>query len=51
MTGVMRPVIHGEILTGTGTWILAPFLMDTGEVDDIVSGTGETEGYRQPGCH
>lgn len=27
---VVRPVIHGEILAGNGTWILAPFLVDTG---------------------
>jgi len=35
--GVMRPVIHGEILTGTGTWILAPFLVDTGADRSVFS--------------
>lgn len=33
----MRPVIHGEILTGTGTWILAPFLVDTGADRSVFS--------------
>ena len=33
----MRPVIHGEILTGTGTWIRAPFLVDTGADRSVFS--------------
>lgn len=28
--GIRRPVIRGEVLTGNGTWIKAPFLVDTG---------------------
>jgi hypothetical protein len=28
--GVVRPVIHGQLLTGHGTWLAAPFLVDTG---------------------
>jgi hypothetical protein len=28
--GVVRPVIYGEILAGNGSWVLAPFLVDTG---------------------
>ena len=28
--GVVRPVIRGEILAGNGSWVPAPFLMDTG---------------------
>jgi hypothetical protein len=28
--GFMRPVIHGEILAGDGSWLPAEFLVDTG---------------------
>ena len=28
--GIRRPVIRGEVLTSTGLWIKAPFLVDTG---------------------
>ncbi len=28
--GVARPVIRGEILAGDGSWVRAPFLVDTG---------------------
>jgi hypothetical protein len=28
--GIGRPVIRGEILTNNGSWIKAPFLVDTG---------------------
>ncbi len=28
--GAARPVIRGEILAGDGSWVKAPFLLDTG---------------------
>lgn len=28
--GTVRPVIRGHILAGTGVWVQAPFLVDTG---------------------
>ena len=28
--GMLRPVIHGEILASHGTWVKVPFLLDTG---------------------
>ncbi len=28
--GILRPVIRGEVLTGEGSWIKVPFLVDTG---------------------
>lgn len=28
--GLVRPVIRGQILTGHGTWVSAPLLVDTG---------------------
>jgi predicted aspartyl protease len=28
--GVVRPVIHAEVRTNDGSWIKAPFLLDTG---------------------
>jgi hypothetical protein len=27
--GVVRPVIYGEVLAGSGSWVKAPFLVDT----------------------
>ena len=27
---IVRPVIRGEILAGNGSWVKAPFLVDTG---------------------
>jgi hypothetical protein len=35
--GVVRPVIHGEILAGNGTWLIAPFLVDTGADRSVFS--------------
>ena len=37
--GVVRPVIHGEILAGNGSWVPAPFLMDTGADRTVFSAT------------
>ncbi len=37
--GVVRPVIHGEILAGNGAWVLVPFLMDTGADRTVCSAT------------
>ncbi len=37
--GVVQPVIHGEILAGNGSWVLAPFLMDTGADRTVFSVT------------
>ncbi|HMF15368.1 MAG TPA: retropepsin-like aspartic protease [Gemmataceae bacterium] len=28
--GILRPVIHGEILAGDGSWVKAPLLVDSG---------------------
>jgi hypothetical protein len=28
--GIERPVIHGEVLARGGSWVMAPFLVDTG---------------------
>jgi predicted aspartyl protease len=28
--GIVRPAIRGEILSGDGSWVRAPFLVDTG---------------------
>jgi hypothetical protein len=35
--GLARPVIHGQLLTGHGTWIAAPFLVDTGADRTVLS--------------
>lgn len=37
--GVVRPVIHGEILARNGSWIPAPFLVDTGADRTVFSAT------------
>ena len=46
--GVARPVIHGEILAGNGTWLLAPFLVDTGADRSVFSATILAALYLQP---
>ena len=35
--GIVRPVIQGEVLTGRGLWIPAPFLVDTGADQTVFS--------------
>lgn len=35
--GVVRPVIHGALLTGHGTWRPVPFLVDTGADRTVLS--------------
>jgi hypothetical protein len=46
--GIVRPVIRGEILTGAGSWLEAPFLVDTG-ADRTVFSAGYLAGlHLQP---
>ena len=35
--GLARPVIRGEVLSASGSWISAPFLMDTGADRTVLS--------------
>lgn len=35
--GVKRPMIGGEIMAGDGSWIKAPFLVDTGADRTVLS--------------
>ena len=35
--GVERPVIHGEVLAAYGTWVKAPFLVDTAADRTVLS--------------
>ena len=35
--GIVRPIIRSEILTNTGLWIKAPFLVDTGTDRTVLS--------------
>ena len=35
--GIARPVIRGEILTSRGLWMRAPFLVDTGADQTVLS--------------
>jgi hypothetical protein len=35
--GVERPVIHGEVLAGEGSWLPLPFLVDTGADRTVLS--------------
>jgi len=35
--GVTRPVIRGEVLAGDGSWVQAPFLVDSGADRTVVS--------------
>lgn len=35
--GVLRPVIHGEVLAGDGSWVQAPFLVDTAADRTVLS--------------
>lgn len=37
--GIVRPVIRGEILAGNGSWVPAPFLVDTGADRTVLSAT------------
>jgi hypothetical protein len=46
--GIVRPVIRGEILTDNGSWVSAPFLMDTGADRTVFSATILAALYLQP---
>jgi hypothetical protein len=37
--GVVRPVVRGEVLAADGSWVRAPFLLDTGADCTVFSGT------------
>lgn len=37
--GIVRPVVRGEILAGNGSWVPAPFLVDTGADRTVLSAT------------
>lgn len=46
--GIVRPVIRGEILTGNGYWIQAPFLVDTGADRSVLSAAILADLHLQP---
>jgi len=46
--GIVRPVIHGQILAGNGVWVSAPFLVDTGADRTVFSATIFAELHLQP---
>jgi Aspartyl protease len=35
--GIIRPVLAGEVLAGDGSWVKAPFLLDTGADRTVLS--------------
>jgi predicted aspartyl protease len=35
--GIERPVVHGEVLANDGSWVQAPFLVDTGADRTVLS--------------
>lgn len=37
--GIVRPIIRGEIRTGTGSWEVVEFLVDTGADHTVLSAT------------
>ena len=37
--GIVRPIIRGEIRTGTGSWVVVEFLVDTGADRTVLSAT------------
>lgn len=46
--GIVRPVILGEILASNGSWVRAPFLVDTGADQTVFSATILENLYLQP---
>jgi hypothetical protein len=46
--GIRRPVIRGEVLTGNGLWIKAPFLVDTGADLTVLSAAILADVHLQP---